>query len=97
MLKYIASSYINVRDDSMSVIPFFTMSKGKLPHLSYIFRNPEPLGTELNIFDFSVTGALIFLEIQWDKEGVKLTQYYLELGDTSACTSILMEHMKGLG
>ena len=42
----IASSYLKVGDESMSAIKFHTMSKGDLPHLSYIFLKPEPLGTE---------------------------------------------------
>ena len=60
----IASSYIKVRDDSMIAIRFFTTSKGDLPHLSYIFQNPEPIGTEFNTAAWSVTGALIFLDVQ---------------------------------
>ena len=42
----IATSYIKVRDNSTSAIRFRTMLKGDLPHLSYIFRNPELLGME---------------------------------------------------
>ena len=42
----IASSYLKVGDGSMSVILFFTTSKGNLPQLSYTFRNPEPLWNE---------------------------------------------------
>ena len=30
----------------MSAIIFQMTEKGNLPHLSYIFRNPEPPGTE---------------------------------------------------
>ena len=39
---------LKVGDESMSAIWFRTTAKGNLPHLSYIFRNPEPLGTEFN-------------------------------------------------
>ena len=41
-----AVSYLKVGDESMSAIGFHTTSKGDLPHLSYIFCNPEPLGME---------------------------------------------------
>ena len=43
-----ASIYLNIGDDSMCAIRFRTTSKGNVPHLSYIFRNPEPLGEEFN-------------------------------------------------
>ena len=33
-------------DESMSAIIFRTTPKGDLPHYFYIFRKPEPLGTE---------------------------------------------------
>ena len=42
-------SYLKVGDESMSAIKFCTTPKGDLPHLSYIFLNPEPLGTEFNM------------------------------------------------
>ena len=45
----IATSYIKVGDESMSAIRFLTRSKGDLPYLSYIFRKPEPFGTEFKI------------------------------------------------
>ena len=43
--KNIAASYLKFGDESMSVISFRATAKGNLPHLSYIFRKPEPLGT----------------------------------------------------
>ena len=51
----IAASYLKVGDDSMSAIQFCTMSKGDLPHLSYIFHKPEPLGTYFKMVAFYVT------------------------------------------
>ena len=92
----IVASYIKVRDESMSTIIFRTTSKGSLPHLSYIFRNPELLGTEFKTVARSVTVALVLLEIQRVKEGMKLRRYHLELGNTSSCTNILMEETKDL-
>ena len=44
--KNIAASFLKVGDESMSAIRFWTTAKGNLPHLSYIFRKPDPLGTE---------------------------------------------------
>ena len=60
--KNIAVIYLKIGDDSMVVIRFQTTYKGNLPHLSYIFRNPEPLGTEFKTMDCSVTEALLFIE-----------------------------------
>ena len=57
--KNIAASFLKVGDESMSAIRFRTTAKGNLPHLSYILRKPDPLGTEFNTVAFSVTGALL--------------------------------------
>ena len=46
--KNIDASYLRVGNESMSAIRFKTTAKGDLPHVSYIFRNPEPMGTEFN-------------------------------------------------
>ena len=42
--KNIAASFLKVGGESMSEIRVRTTAKGKLPHLSYIFRKPETLG-----------------------------------------------------
>ena len=81
----------------MSVIRFRTTAKGKLPHLSYILRKPEPLGTELNTSVCSVTGYLIFIEVHRGKEGRKSRKYHLRLGDTESCTKRMTEATKGIG
>ena len=52
----IATSYMEVGDDSTSAIRFRIKEKGNLPHLSYIFRKPEPLGTEFKTVSCYVTG-----------------------------------------
>ena len=59
--KNITASFLKVGDQSMSAIRFQTKAKGNLPHLSYIFRNPEPPGTKFNPVACSVTGALLFI------------------------------------
>ena len=45
--KNIAAIFLKVGDESMSTIRFWKTAKGNLPHLSYIFQKPDPLGTEL--------------------------------------------------
>ena len=42
----IAATFFKVGYESMSAIRFWTMAKVNLPHLSYIFRKPEPLVAE---------------------------------------------------
>ena len=81
----------------MSAIRFRTTVKGNLRHLSYIFRNPKPLSTKFKTVDCSVTGALLFKEVQRGKEGMKDRRYQQELGATVACTKWMMESTKGIG
>ena len=69
--KNIPSIYLKVGDDSMNAILFQTTEKGNLPHLSYIYRKPEPLGAELKTVAYYVTGALVFIEVHIGKEGMK--------------------------
>ena len=68
--KNIPAIYLKVGGDSMSAILFRTTAKGNLPHLSYIFRKPEPLSTELKTVAYYVTGALVFIEVHIGKEGM---------------------------
>ena len=63
----ISASYLKVGYESMSAIRFRTTEKGKLPHLSYIFSKPEPLGTEFKTVYCSITGALILIEVNRGK------------------------------
>ena len=81
----------------MSAIRFQTTAKGNLPHLSYIFRKREPVGTDFKTVACSVTGALLFIKVQRGKEGMKDSRYQKELGSTAACTKRMMEEKKGIG
>ena len=81
----------------MNAIRFRTTVRGNLPHSSYIFRKPEPLGTDFKIFSCSVTGALLFIELQREKEGMNHSRYQQELGSTAACTKRMTEATKGIG
>ena len=73
--KSISASYLKVRDESMSAIIFWITEKGNLPHFYYIFRKPDPLGTEFKKVTCSVTGDLPLIEIQRGKEGMKHRNY----------------------
>ena len=94
--KNIAASFLKVGGESMSAIRFRTTAKGDLPHLSYILRKPEPLGTEFKTVSCSATGDLIFIESQRGKEGMNHIKYQKELGSTTSCTKRMMEATKGL-
>ena len=65
----IAVSYLEVGGDSISAIIFWTTVKGNLPHLSYIFCKPEPLGTKFKTVSCSVTGSFLFVEVHRERKG----------------------------
>ena len=67
LFNNISSSYLKFVNQSIIAIYFYTTEKGKLPHLSYIFFKPEPMGIESNTLDCDFTGILILLEIQGRK------------------------------
>ena len=95
--KNIAASFLKVGDEPMSAIRFWTMAKGNVPHLSCIFRKPKPLGKEFKAVACYVTGALLLIEFQRGKEGMKHRKYQKELGSTAACTKRMTEATKGIG
>ena len=66
--KNIAASRLKVGDESMSEIRLWVTAKGNLPHLSYIFRKPKPLGKYFKTDACYVTGAIIFIEVQRSNE-----------------------------
>ena len=51
---------------------------------SYIFRKPEPFGTEMKNVTCSRLGAMLHLEIQKGKEAMKKLTFQSELGGTAA-------------
>ena len=81
----------------MNAIRFRTMAKDKLPHLSYIFRMTETLGTKFKTFSCSIKGALLFIEVNRGKEGMKDSSYQQKLGATAVCTKRMMEATKEIG
>ena len=93
----ISASFLKVGDEFMSEIRFQTTAKGNLPHLSYIFRKAEPLGTEFKTVACSITRYLLFIEVHRGKEVMKHIKYQKELGATAACTKRMMEATKGIG
>ena len=93
----IASSSLKVGYESMSAILFWTTTKGNLPHLSYIFREPEQLGTEFRTVDFSVTGTFLLIEVNRRKEWMKHRKYQRDIVANAACTKSITEATEGIG
>ena len=81
----------------MSAIQLRTTPKGDLLHYSYIFRKPEPLGTEMKNVACSRLGTMLHLEIQKGKEAMKKSEFQSELGDTAECMKRLAFATKGCG
>ena len=95
--KNIAASFLKFEDESMSAIRFQTTAIGDLPHLSYIFCKPEPLGKEFKKVACSVTGAFLFIEVHRGKSGVNHSKFQKDIGATAACTNRMMEATKWIG
>jgi len=78
----------SIKDINKNIILFVlikrTTKTGGLPHLSFIARKPEPLGTEFKNLVDGVTGAMLWLEIQEGKERMKKKQFQ-NMGSTAAC------------
>ena len=70
--------------------------KENLPHFSYIFHKPDPLGTDFNTVDCYITGSLILIEAQIVNKGMNNRKYQQQLGATESCTKIMMEATKGI-
>ena len=69
--RQISSGIGKTADESMSAIQFRNISKGYLPHYSYIFGKPEPLGTEMKNVACSRLGMMLHMDIQKEKEAMK--------------------------
>jgi hypothetical protein len=89
--QWIAASEVKVMDESMSAYRPQTSPKGNLPHLSFILRKPEPLGTELKTVACPATGVIIFAEIQEGAQAMKNKKFGEDFGGTAACTFRLAE------
>ncbi len=83
---HVRASFMKTMDKSMSAFHPQTQSTGNLPHLSYIMRKPEDLGTgELKVVACPMTGIMLHLEIQKGREAMRQAAYAAEMGVTAAC------------
>ena len=95
--RLVAASAIKTLDELMSAIRPRTKATGDLPHLSFILRKPEPLGTEFKCVACAETGVLLFVEVQRGKRGMLESKFQKEFGATSACTLRLVQGTKNTG
>ena len=93
--RQISSGIGKTVDESMSAIQFRTTTKGYLPHYSYIFRNPEPFGTDMKNVACSRLGKMLHLDTQKGKEATKTSKFKIVLGSTTACMKRLDITAKG--
>ena len=68
----------------------------ELTSLVLCFRKLDPLGKEFNTISCSVTGFLLFIEVQKGKERMKHSKYLKDIGATAACTKRTMKATKGI-
>ena len=79
----------------MSAMLVCTTPKGDLPHCSYIFRKPDPFGTEMKNVACSRLGKMVHLDIQKGKEAMKTLGFQKDLGGTAVCMKRLAMDSKG--
>jgi hypothetical protein len=67
---------------------------GGLPHLSFIKRKPQPLGTELKSLCEGTMGMCVLIEVQKGKLRMARKKWVPTFGATTACTLRLLENFK---
>jgi hypothetical protein len=67
---------------------------GGLPHLSFIKRKPQPLGTELKSVCEGTFGMCVHIEIQKGKVRMAQKQWARTYGATTGCTIRLLDMLK---
>jgi hypothetical protein len=85
-LNKITTSLWDIFDESMSSFRPRTTATGTLPNISFIFRKPEPLGTEFKCAACPVIGTMKCLEIQRGAKTMRVARYSAEHGCTSGCS-----------
>jgi hypothetical protein len=95
--RNVAASIIKLMDKSMSAWRPQASKTGGLPHLTFILRKPEDLGTEFKNAACGILNIMVHLEIQEGKVPIKTKEHFQELGSTAACTLRLYEASKYCG
>ena len=91
-VQTILSSNTKTVDETMSAFRPRTTKHGNLPHLSFIQRKPEDLGTEMKTIACTVTKIMLGIELCRAKEDPNGLEFFDVLRKkTSACTVRLMK------
>lgn len=92
----VAASFIKLVDESMSAWSPQTSKTGGLPHISFISRKPEPLGTEFKTGACSKVKIGLVLEIQENAAAMSQKEPN-NLIPTAACAYRLAKTMENCG
>ena len=84
-------------DESMSTIRSHTNPKCDLPHCSYIFRKPEPLGVDMNDMACYGLGNMLYPKIQKGKDAMKTAKFQQDNGGTASYMNRRMMAIKVRG
>jgi hypothetical protein len=88
----VAASIMKLLDESMCAWRPRTTKKGGLPHISFIMRKPEPLGTEFKVVCCAVTGIFLGIEIQEGKMPMRVMRHSpAPNGPTVGCVKRLVD------
>jgi hypothetical protein len=68
-----------------------TTATGALPNISFIFRKPEPLGTELKCAICPIIGTMKCHEIQKGEKPMRVVKYSAEHGCNPGCSLRISE------
>jgi hypothetical protein len=90
--RTVKAGFLKVMDELMSAYCPQTLAQGDLPHLSFIQRKPEPLGSEFKVTTSSKPRLSKFLELQKGKAAMKLAEFCDVLKSTTACTKRLVKY-----
>jgi hypothetical protein len=90
-LDKITTSLWDILDESMSSYRPRTTATGSLPNISFIFRKPEPLGTEFKCAACPIIGTMKCLKIQRGAKPMRVAKYTAEHGCTSGYSLRLSE------
>jgi hypothetical protein len=84
-----------VLDESMSAWRPRTTRHGGLPHISYVFRKPEPLGTEFKTAADPATGIMLALEIQEGQPAMDAMRSWMgcTLTPSTSCVARLVSQL----
>jgi hypothetical protein len=85
-LNRITTSLWDILDESMLSFRPRTTATGTLPNISFIFRKPDPLGTEFKCAACPVIGTMKCLDIQQGAKPMQVVKYITEHGCTSGCS-----------